>query len=251
MKKILLASTILVGSAGVAAADVSFSGSAFMGIDSNDGGATWNPKVTASLDVAMSGETDGGLMFGADFSINPMGFASGASSPYLTFTGSDAIVSGASVWISGDFGKVTLATETVFLGIFVNEVTLSYEHSIGDFGVEVNYEWFSAAWDFELSYDFGDYDVYLNHNSAGVTGLGGNAAFGDFTVGLDIGDISAISTTWEITAGYSMDAISVDVTIGAGSAWELAGAYDLGGGAAVEASFDDGGNYSLGVSMTF
>lgn len=243
MKKILLASTILVGTAGFAAAEVSFSGEAFIGVVSGNSGATWQGASTASLDVAMSGETDGGLMFGADFTIETGGYTGTAFAPT-----SGRTVGGPAVWISGEFGKVTLESDW-----WNGDLDLSYEHSFGAFSIEVNAELLAtpSPWDFELGYDFGDYDIYVNHASTGVTGLGANAAFGDFSLGLDIGDVALSSTTWEVALGYATGAISVDVTVGAGNTWELEGAYDLGGGAAVEASFDDAGSYSLGIAMGF
>ena len=67
MKKILFASTALVATAGVAAADVDFSGAAGMGFGYD--GSDWSTITFATLSVAMTGETDGGLSFGADFDI--------------------------------------------------------------------------------------------------------------------------------------------------------------------------------------
>ncbi len=246
MKKILLASTILVGSAGVAAADVGFSGDAFMGIETYDGGATWAPIVTASMDVAMSGETDGGLAFGADFTITAGGYNAGSATAVTSFLGYAAGgVGDAGVWISGDFGRVSLTDNGT-------NTTLGYEHSFGDFGVEFNYIFNpGATWNIELSYDMGDYSAYVNTNSAGVTGIGGDAAFGDFSVALDIGNIALVGTTWELGLGYASGAVSVDLTLAPAGAWALDGAWDMGGGAAVEAGFASTGHYSLGVAMEF
>ncbi|MEJ2035024.1 MAG: hypothetical protein P8X69_02555 [Maritimibacter sp.] len=68
MKKILLASTILVGTAGVAAADtanVSFSGSAGFGVAYNTTTATLTPTTSSSFTAGMSTTTDMGLEAGA------------------------------------------------------------------------------------------------------------------------------------------------------------------------------------------
>ncbi|MFP7674195.1 porin [Marivita sp. S0852] len=74
MKTLLLASTALVATAGIAAADVTITGSAELGIFENENnsgdGASGDPsKVRVFSDVnvtfAMTGETDGGLSFGA------------------------------------------------------------------------------------------------------------------------------------------------------------------------------------------
>jgi len=101
MKKLLLASTALVMSAGVASAQgVSLSGSAKMGFlfDSTDTlGASGNESVTLmhEIDVTftLSGETDGGLAFGASFDADGAAAAGG---------GTDG-----TVFVSGEFGTLT------------------------------------------------------------------------------------------------------------------------------------------------
>ncbi len=101
MKKLLLASTALVMSAGIASAQgVSLSGSAKMGFlfDSTDTlGATGNESVTLmhEIDVTftLSGETDGGLAFGASFDADSAIGAGGGTS--------------GTVFVSGEFGTLT------------------------------------------------------------------------------------------------------------------------------------------------
>ena len=67
MKKVLLATTALALSAGVAYAEVSVSGNARMGLQSNDGTTTFEKRMT----VTMSGsvETTSGLTFGATMNL--------------------------------------------------------------------------------------------------------------------------------------------------------------------------------------
>ena len=96
MKKLLLATSILAGTAGMAAAEITLSGDARMGFlneffgDSDDDTAfTSRARVTFTF----SGETDGGLAFGASFRAdNSAGAANGESG---------------SVFMSGAFGKVS------------------------------------------------------------------------------------------------------------------------------------------------
>ncbi len=73
MKKILLASTMLVGFAGVAAAEVALSGDARMGILSDFGSDDTIFTSRARVKFEMSGTTDGGLEFGASFRANDAG----------------------------------------------------------------------------------------------------------------------------------------------------------------------------------
>jgi len=97
MKKLLLASTALVLSAGVASAQgVALSGDARMGITYNSALATDKARFTsrARVTFTLSGETDGGLAFGGSFRAdNAAGAAAGTAG---------------SVFISGDFGKLTM-----------------------------------------------------------------------------------------------------------------------------------------------
>jgi outer membrane protein OmpU len=94
MKKLLLASTALVMTAGVAAADVALSGNARMGFlyDGNDVKFTSRSRVI----FTMSGETDGGLAFGASFRADQAGAANGLD------------MTGGSVFVSGEFGRLTM-----------------------------------------------------------------------------------------------------------------------------------------------
>jgi len=100
MKKILLATTMLVGTAGFAAAEVAMSGSASMGYKNaetalaNDQEGSINHSIT--LGVSMSGESDAGLSFGASFDI-------------LANNGGTLTNDGpGSVFISGAFGKLAM-----------------------------------------------------------------------------------------------------------------------------------------------
>jgi outer membrane protein OmpU len=99
MKKLLLATSILAGTAGLAAAEITLSGDARMGFlddfvyaaDADDDlGFTSRARVAFSL----SGETDGGLSFGASFRAdNSSNAANGTAG---------------SVFLSGAFGKISM-----------------------------------------------------------------------------------------------------------------------------------------------
>ncbi len=74
MKKVLLTSTALVMTAGIAFAEVSpgvsISGSAELGIKDEDQGADLQFHNDLDLDINFSGETDGGLAFGASIDLD-------------------------------------------------------------------------------------------------------------------------------------------------------------------------------------
>ncbi|MCU0901354.1 MAG: porin [Cypionkella sp.] len=105
MKKVLLASTVLAMTATVAAAEVTISGNARMGVvygantlNVNTGVLTSHSKLNFSsrvrAEVVMSGETDSGLSFGGAFLINEAGGAANGSL--------------GSVFVSGAFGKIEM-----------------------------------------------------------------------------------------------------------------------------------------------
>ncbi len=104
MKKVLIATTALVMTAGVAAAEshigVKVSGSARMGVTYNGSDAEFSSRVR--IVFTASGETDGGLSFGAEtradqFSGNNATLGSGGTSN-----------GDSTVYIKGAFGKLTM-----------------------------------------------------------------------------------------------------------------------------------------------
>jgi len=110
MKKILLATTMLIGTAGFAAAEVAMSGSASMGYKNaetalaNDQEGSINHSIT--LSVSMSGESDAGLSFGASFDILANGSLTDSDGD--TLSGVLTNDGPGSVFISGAFGKLAM-----------------------------------------------------------------------------------------------------------------------------------------------
>jgi outer membrane protein OmpU len=194
MKKILLATTMLVGGASIAAAEVSVSGTARMGLVSgfSDGVAAngdesdvvFNSRVRVIF--SMSNETDSGLAFGA--SIRADNAAGGASG--------DA----GEVFISGAFGKLSMGdvdgaaqmatghvagvgyvgigdlNESTFLGAGdgATDPTALYEYSAGDFTVYVSVT--------NPQYDLGSATTRATDLVA--MAIGAKYTFGDYTIGL-------------------------------------------------------------------
>lgn len=103
MKKVLLATTMLAGTAGFAAAEVSISGYAEIGIWSNvDGDLQFWQDVDVTF--AMTGTTDGGLEFGASVDLDEAHKINSNDPSFLGETKNN----GATVWVSGAFGKITM-----------------------------------------------------------------------------------------------------------------------------------------------
>ena len=160
MKKILLATTMLAGTAGFATAEVAVSGSAEIGIIKSDAGFAGSTNAQFHQDIevkfSMSGETDGGLSFGAVIELDETNVADGDDS-------------GTTVFVSGAFGKLTMGdTDGAFDWAIADAGSLTslgddhtthlyyfgaggfdashdnqvvrYEYSFGDFGVAVSLE---------------------------------------------------------------------------------------------------------------
>lgn len=184
MKKILLATTALAFSAGFAAAEVSFSGQAKMGLN-YDGGLEEETSVhsEAVLYVAMSGETDTGLAFGATIDM-------------IVEDNGDLANDDTTVFISGAFGKLSMGAvpeadenggisdigwddldlDDIAENISGDELD---DYSDGDFSLDhnVNYTYSADAFSVSVSARIGDEDV----DSAAI---GGKYNFGDAYVGL-------------------------------------------------------------------
>jgi len=99
MKKLLLATTALTLSAGVAAADVALSGDGRMGIVFNDAAENkFRFDSRARVMFTLSGETDTGMAFGGSFRAHT---AADAASGNMG-------MNAATVFISGDFGRLSM-----------------------------------------------------------------------------------------------------------------------------------------------
>lgn len=197
MKKLLITTTALMATAGMAAADghVSISGNAEMGIASVDTAASTTDGDAAlhqDIDVTFkfAGETDGGLSFGGAVDLDEAG--------NLDATSVADQSTGASAFIKGGFGSLTLGDTDGALdwamteangangGTAIaddhtshagytgnseldNEQVLRYDNSFGDFGVAVSLS----------QIDEDDVDTQI--------GVKYNADLGGTTLGLGLG----------------------------------------------------------------
>jgi len=153
MKKILLATTMLVAGASIAAAEVTLSGSARMGIISNfDNTLTTNVDESdieftsrARVEFTMSGESDSGLSFGASFRADNAAAANTGDAGSVFISGafgklSMGDVDGAAQMATGHVAGVGLTglgdlNESTFLGAGDgrSDPTALYEYAAGDF----------------------------------------------------------------------------------------------------------------------
>ncbi|NRP32012.1 MULTISPECIES: porin [unclassified Aliiroseovarius] len=289
MKKILIATTALVATAGYAAADINLSGAAVAGFKYVDNDLV-DEKLTAHVDytltIAMSGETDGGLTFGADLTV----YGDESS----TLNGGDLVA-----YIEGGFGKFSagnvgsavdatlglgdlgfdgLSTDNVAEALidYNDQGTLMYKGTFGDFAVAASYNMSvdgtdpnaaDAANEFSIAatYNMGDYDFGLGYDERGdvvTVKAGANVSGFDIDALASFGDNDA--TAYGLTASYTMGATTVTAAYSKaedaaftgddGEAFGIGVAYDLGGGAKIKGGIAEVADVTvadLGITMSF
>ena len=179
MKKLLIASTAITAVAASAAlADISFSGSATIGMKQNQADDTdfvndsWFPYTSAALAVSMSGETDGGLSFGAASGINFGGYSSDAGAAngadidgFTAYIGNDTAMfsysdddGGAIFDLSGAYNGFTygVAHDTNFIAGTSAETTLSVGYALDAYSLSASYNLDSEEYEISAGYTLND-----------------------------------------------------------------------------------------------
>ena len=271
MKKVLLASSVLALSAGFASAEISFSGSAVMGVG-DDAIDDARSILETYLTATGSGETDSGLAFGFETTIATYDTDGGLNDD------------GTSAFISGAFGKLSMgsvdeADEVAtfddiggLAGLGVDDIAESFTgDSDGRETHDVNYTYSGGAltaaisahigaagegdgYAVGLKYDFGDAYVGIGYNddnvqAAAVTSLYAGGTFGAIGV-------KAMVSEWDpdgagnnlnaygLHVDYTVDALTLSaqystselvnpISLNDYEAFGIGAAYDLGGGASV------------------
>ena len=291
MKKVLFATTALIATAGVAAADVSVSANGYMGVVNNESATAVDNEtlLVSRLRIAFSasGETDGGLSFGGGIRADNAAAGAGGTA--------------GSVFISGGFGKLTMgdidsaheAATGDLHGVgysslsFRNEMGyigggddegLAYSYSIEGLTVYASVGQRQAAsasneTGFGASYTMNGFtiaagsaeDGTLEQTSVAVRGTVAGISFA--AIVLDNNNVNPIDGEVGLSVSYAVnDALTltafnreVDNRTGADLSYTGVGAaYNLGGGASLKAGFVDGGvdgqnlsSWDLGVTFSF
>lgn len=244
MKKILLASTALVGFAGAAAAEVSLSGYAEMGILSGDTATatTGTGETQFHSDVVInfnfSGSTDNGLEFGGKVQLDD---TNGSTAINGTPTFDDE-----AFWVSGAFGKVTLgetdgaydwALAEIYMGTSINDDHSTHAGAYWFTGLDASYD--NQVMRYE--YSFGDF-------AAAVSAEIDDTGVGDPVIGIGVkwsGDIAGTSANAAI--GYQ----TVDTTgTNRQDEWGISAGADLTGGFSVKLGYADRDN-GTGTDFTW
>ena len=251
MKKLLLATTMLMTAGSYAAADVSVSGDGRMGVVSTDGTTEFSSRMR--IKFSGSGTTDGGLSFGGSFrAADAIGAASGTSG---------------SVYISGAFGKITMGSTGNAVDSLVSNVSavgygasdldggqelglldsadkegVSYNIAVSGATVEVGAgqldgakEYYSVA----VAYAFGGINAAIGYESDAVdtnTKVALSAKVGPATVKVALADRdSNADIGYAVSADFAMAGAAVTAYYANDNADEanmaVGVSYDLGGGA--------------------
>lgn len=277
MKKVLFATTALVASAGIAAADghtsISFSGAAGAGL--YDDGAGQSVYNYIDLDVDMVGETDNGVEFGASFNIRSGDKVDFGDDEY---DGALSNFSFGSVYISGEFGTLTFdrdGIDNLFNDDFSHD--MSYEYSINDITATVTWDVDDSAtagdhYSVQILYDndtflgrfeiddtsefelFASYAITpeltagIEYDSNGeVITLHGDYDTDMFSVGFNYNT----NDQWDLGASFTTAGFTIGGEIDEADAWTVRGEYAVGAGLDAQMYYNSDQTYAVGVVMSF
>ncbi|MFM2354368.1 MAG: hypothetical protein RLZZ528_104 [Pseudomonadota bacterium] len=274
MKKVLLATSALMLVAGAAAAEVAVSGSARMGVVYNGTDAEFSSRVRVSF--SMSGETDGGLAFGASVRADQSGQGGTANGD-------------STVYISGAFGKLTMGDVGGAADALVGQVSgvgytgLGDVNEIGFLGTDktaVYYEYTTGAVTFGVGagqttganeninvgvkYAGSNFTVALGYEDSATDSqisAKGTMTFGSATVKAKVADrdsaadmASALSVDFAAGGATITAFVSQNQNFAGNDGAGIGASYDLGGGATLSGGIVDNGTDTvadLGVSFSF
>ena len=197
MKKVLLTTTALVMTAGVASADVTFSGSAELTYGNWGGAAAESWGSTTDLGVAMSGEASG-ISYSASISIDETDSATAADiGGAITMSGS-----GLSLTYDAD-GAMDAGGASDELG------DLQVAYSGGGISASYTEDTSAGLSEIKVGYTAGDLTVgYATNNSSDASALSASFTAGDLAITVEGADTGA---AWDASAAYTIGASTVTV----------------------------------------
>jgi len=281
MKRILLTTTSLVLAAGVAQADVSFSGKGEVSYAKAGAADDMAVRSGFDLNIAMSGASDNGITYsmGADvgagdlidrnddFEIDAQG--ADVTTPTMTIgyggltitakqDGIDDLYSddqNGDVGISGSMGGLSFAVVAETTD-GANSTSFSLSGATGgmtwgfvstdDNGSGAAAQKVTAGYTVSdsLSASF-KYDT--KGDADAITTVGITNAMGAITVGLSADD----NDDWDASVAYTAGALTASIATDEDSAWEVVSEYDLGGGATAFLTTTESEFTALGMSFAF
>ncbi len=230
MKKVLLATTALAMTAGMAAADVSLSGYAEIGVAGVDGPTNVDDDLQFFHDFdikfTVAGETDSGLAFGATIDLDEVG-DDGPTDPIGAAPVNGDPTEEHSVFISGTFGTITMgdtdgaydwALSEIAWGTAIADDHTAHAGWNGNSGLDgandgqiARYDYSFDSFSFAVSGELDD--LGINDDIFGL-GFKWNGEFGGTNVGVGIGyqdgavagvdaDIIGFSVSADFNGGFA------------------------------------------------
>ena len=247
MKKVLLTTTALVMTAGVAAAEVSFSGTTQVGVSSTNGADNVLSTGT-DFNVSLSGATDNGMTVSTSFDIG-MGSLIDYNDDFATEAQSDENDAAPELTI-GYAGYTISAQQNGVDNLYNSDLPgadLGISGSMGgvSFGLTADMEDTNSS--YKVGYSAGDLSATITGTNdengveqaatatAAATGVGRDGAMkiavtyamGDMTITAASDNEGAADTTNSIGVTYAMDAITISYTAAGDKGADLGEDYDL------------------------
>jgi outer membrane protein OmpU len=250
MKKVLLTTTALVMTAGVAAAEVSFSGTGQVSYGAT-GANDMALNTHLDVNVAVSGAADNGVTFATTF-----GYDAGVQADYnddFTIDGNEAAASDIA---NGTDNNPAWSTDAPEVAIGVNGWTITaqnggiadrYDGDVdsGDIGIDGSIGGLTLGFttgstagrsSFSVGYAAGDMTVAMASTSDDNGAAAGEDAAMSFSLGYTVGDATitaasdnegAAETTNSIGVSYAMGAITVGYTMAGDNGANMGDDYDI------------------------
>jgi outer membrane protein OmpU len=283
MKNILLATTAMVMSAGMASAEVTFSGTSEAGISNGINGVTSYSHM--GLKATGTTTTDSGLTFTVTQTLDAgreWSSSNSADTEVTTTTDTgwgtnlDNGPNFGSVSVSGDFGTLTFdagGIEDLATASEANIGDVSYSGTFGDVSLGMVFDADNsnagASWSASVGYALGDLAIAAATNEDNYSVFSAAYAVGDFsisaeaadsdntvTLGYTMGTVTAEASAllgsgdFDVSLGYTSGDMTVAYATDQDQAWEATGSYDLGGATLVAGVNESQYNY-LGVAFSF
>jgi len=266
MKKVLLTTTALVMTGGVASAEISMSGTAHAAMVAT---TTANAVVVtgADLNFALSGAADNGMTFSTTIDMG-----AGSTVDYDDDFALDAQTMGTDTnpAVTIGYGGYTIVMDNegvddAYDDADANHKDIGISGSMGDIAFSVQIDTDDNKASASLGSTVGGVALtYAMSNEAGAAGgnsIGASYAMGDVTLSGSSDDNGTAKTTNKVGLAYAMDAISVSYTLAntAEEGWEdydVSISYSAGAMSATYATDEEGVNsivttYDLGGGATF
>ena len=271
MKKTLIASTVLVLSAGFAAADTpTLTGNARMGVRYDGSDMQFTSRVRAS--IAMAGTTDGGLSFGGSFDVHNAGISvsrtsigpdlvPGTADDTYDISGGAAAGQSGSVFLSGAFGKISMGDVDSAVQASVGQVDQK-SLLVLDGPQEINHIGGGASFDdpaMLYTYTTGSLTFALGAKDGTVDdrfSVGAKYATDKFSVGVGFADDGTVTET-SIGGSATLGAATVKLVLNSRDDTDLAYAMSVSGtfsGVGVTAFYRDGdalAEANIGVGASY